>query len=120
MILLIIIILVSTVMTDIYEKYHMSSYRKQAADEIYKLISYDDEITKCLSIGPVRYLPFLLLLKYYIFSYILWNSFPTILVIFYLIHFNLLSLMFPVFLYSFDLILVSHPLLFFQYDSFET
>ena len=40
-------------LTDFYEKYHLTSYRKQASDEIYKLISFDDEITKCLSIGPV-------------------------------------------------------------------
>ena len=38
---------------DLYEGYHVSSWRQQALDHIYEHVCADDEFTQCISIGPV-------------------------------------------------------------------
>ncbi|XP_028663091.1 lanosterol synthase isoform X1 [Erpetoichthys calabaricus] len=41
------------IILNIYEKYHSTSLRKKAIDELYEHIKADDRFTKCISIGPV-------------------------------------------------------------------
>ncbi|KAG2459011.1 GANP protein, partial [Polypterus senegalus] len=41
------------VILNIYEKYHSTSLRKKAIDELYEHIKADDRFTKCISIGPI-------------------------------------------------------------------